>query len=1060
MLAGEPPFRSSDPLELVHAHLARRPRPLAEASPELPEPIARIVDKLLEKQPEDRYQHVSALAFDLRSCRDSLEKHGSIPCDLVLNSADAPSRPLFRLRLYGRERETHRIQSMYERVAAAEETELLLISGAPGVGKSSLLEALRAQVSEKRGYLAAGKYDLYRRSSPYSGLLLAFEHLIQQILTESGERLDRWRHVLREALGNVAPALIEVVPDLVHVLGEMPPAPRLGPEETRQRLGLAVSRFVSGIACAERPLVLFLDDLQWAEPGSLYLLEQILLDRQVKSLLIVGTYRANELENVHALSALMGRLRDIGVPVHEVTLGPLPPSACAALLADVLGRSADEVSWLSERVQLKTGSIPFLVQQFVYRMCDRGVIRFEPGSGWAWDSERLAAADVSDDAASVMSERLSELPEAPLRLVKLASCVGSVFDSAQLAMLTAHPATSVDLPLGKLADEGLIAPCSQGFRFVHDRVREAAQALCSDAERACFHAEIGWALHATHAASDGEQAVAICDHLNRARELLTPDQRWPLLKCNVVAGTFALRAGAPRTARTYFDTAAALFEDSDWSRDPATGWELCYGRVDCVGLSGDYPLALRLLQELESRPLSLIQASVAAFRRIGIYAVIDPVRAADVALVSLARFGVRFPREPSWLRLRTSQWLTDRSLRRRTDRGIFRPADKLPEQWLAVYLQLGGAAGAMIRHRTRLTLLVVAWLVRKYAKFGYYRAPAFALGGYAHLRLLVARDWETSRRYGEVALQLRDSASDPVTWPKAAVQIYGVLEPWFVPRRAVVAPLRRTFDEALEVGDSEYAYYSAYLCASYQALSGVALEEVLSELKRLGEFARRWSSMSAERAAALLALYRLLVHPPAGALSDQLKPILEPLAEWDRAAMAPHVLLALLVCSQFEAAFQEAQRMEQRIDDCTGSSPATADFHLLRGIAAAELAASAPVRSSRRRYRATLRASYSKVRLYARRGPDYVHYRQMLEAECARLAGKSSQALALYDQAARRAEQQQYPHHAGLARERRAGLLIHLRQHSSAVLDLRRARTAYERWGCARKLAQMDEHTE
>ena len=274
MLTGRPPFELTEALELVHAHMAVLPAPPVAVCADCPATLSRIAMKLLQKEPEERYQSARSLCDDLRNALDQLECAGAIADDFPLGTSDSPQRPLFPRRLYGREAELASLTQGFER-ASAGASEVWLIKGPPGAGKSALAEQLKARIHAAGGYLASGKFDLYRRDVPYSGFVSAFDSLLQQRLAESSKQLERFRHEVVTALGNLAGALAELVPDLRLVVGEIPPPPRLEPEQVRVRLALAVRRFVRACATPEHPLALCLDDLQWADGGSLQLIGEL-----------------------------------------------------------------------------------------------------------------------------------------------------------------------------------------------------------------------------------------------------------------------------------------------------------------------------------------------------------------------------------------------------------------------------------------------------------------------------------------------------------------------------------------------------------------------------------------------------------------------------------------------------------------------------------------------------------------------------------------------------------------------------------------------------------------
>jgi predicted Ser/Thr protein kinase len=469
MLTDRPPFELKEALELVHAHMAVLPEPPIAVRSDCPATLSRIVMKLLQKQPEERYQSASALCDDLRSALEQLQHSGAIADDFPLGTSDSPQRPLFPKRVYGREAELARLEQGFER-ASRGAAEVWLIKGPPGAGKSALADQLKARVHAAKGYLAPGKFDLYRRDVPYSGFVSAFDSLLQQRLAESSAQLERFRERVLAGLGNLAGALARLVPDLCLVIGEVPAPPRLEPEQVRVRLALAVQRFVRACAAPEHPLVLCLDDLQWADGGSLALIEELALASEPCALLLLGTYRDDAIDAQHPLRPVLERLEAGGV--HTLQVGPLSEMACVDLLASALQRSPQETLPLARLVAQKTANLPLLVEQFIGHARELGLLTFESGGrGWIWDEAGIRAATIPEGAVGLLAAKIERLEPNARRVLELASCVSDRFDARLLAELGGGEPEALHAGLYKLSDEGLIAPCATGFRFVHDRTR-------------------------------------------------------------------------------------------------------------------------------------------------------------------------------------------------------------------------------------------------------------------------------------------------------------------------------------------------------------------------------------------------------------------------------------------------------------------------------------------------------------------------------------------------------------------------------------------------------------
>jgi hypothetical protein len=295
MLTGALPFSAADPMEWIHCHIARQPVPPSERWNGIPASLSAIVIKLLAKSAEDRYQTAAGLEADLRCCEAQWEAHGSIE-PFPLGTRDVSERLLLPERLYGREREIDALLAAFDRVVADGATELVLVSGYSGIGKSSVVNKLHKALVPPRGLFASGKFDQYKRDIPYATLAQAFQSLVRHILGKGEVELGEWRDALRGALGANGGLIANLVPELELVLGKQPPVADLPPQEAKNRFQMVFRRFFSAFARKEHPLALFLDDLQWLDAATLDLIEHLVTHSEVRHLLLVGAYRDNEVD--------------------------------------------------------------------------------------------------------------------------------------------------------------------------------------------------------------------------------------------------------------------------------------------------------------------------------------------------------------------------------------------------------------------------------------------------------------------------------------------------------------------------------------------------------------------------------------------------------------------------------------------------------------------------------------------------------------------------------------------------------------------------------------------
>jgi hypothetical protein len=1044
MLVGRPPFEETDRLALIHAHMAILPQPPSSVRPGVPATLSRIVSKLLQKTPEDRYQTAHALRRDLSECRQQLLRAGVIQDDLPLGTADAPYRPLFSRKLYGRDAEARALQEAYERTAAGTPGVVLLV-GAPGIGKSALIDALRKPLSQTGGHLASAKFDQYRSDRPYAGFAQALAALAQQLLTESDERLAEWRRELCEGLGPIAGALTGLVPDLVPVLGNVPPVPLLAPAATRARLALAVQRFIHAAATREHPLVLSLDDLQWSDAASRDLLRDLLLGPRPGALLVVGAYRDSEVGAGHPFHALLEELERSSVSVLPIQLAPLGEEPCAAMLADALGRRADETRSLASCVARKTGSVPLLIQQFIYHMYDVGRIRFEPGVGWSWDEAALAAADVPEDAVELMTAKIARLEAGVASVLQIASCMGDQFDLETLAGVTDRAPEQIESALFQLCDEGLLAPDQRGLRFTHDRIREAAQRCLGDVQKAIIHRQAArLLLERTRPEDLARHVFEISDHLQQAGALLDDvEQRQRAMQIHLLAGKCALVSGAPVTAARYLSAARAHFHEDHWKTHAELGFDLFMQSAESALQTRDHVSASALLDTLERQDLALLlRAQVAAKRTVLNSLSLVPEEALRRLLENLARFGVRWPAQPSLWRTRWAIWRTDRALRGPLDETAFRP---LPpgdhSRWLAP-LTLMGAGGATIGMVSpRLLCLMTSFIVREYRRYGMLPVLPLSLVAYASSRRLLIGIPSERDRYIEAGIAWNAKIPNPTQAPLVEYMLHAFVYPCSRPRRTVLEPLRSISEQLFEVGNVEYGFYALAHRLVLLTLAGDPLGTLEREYATLAERGSRGRKHPHDIVAPALLSLRSGMEEFSG---PKLADVTTHLMAMREARMGPWVVWSMVLA--FLGRFDELRRIAAQVREIGIPQGVAVDLLFFEGVAAA-LDAS----PDRRR----LQGNLKQLERWARQSADFEHMMHGLAAERARLQGRASAALALYTQASSAALRQGYRHHGAFLHERRAALLQTLRREAEAAQALAKASALYSEWGALAKAQSL-----
>ncbi|MEO0770333.1 MAG: serine/threonine-protein kinase PknK, partial [Cyanobacteria bacterium J06649_4] len=628
LLTGQLPFVADDPMGLIHAHIAKQPVEPDRLNPDIPAMVAAIVLKLMAKDAQDRYQSALGLKHDLEQCLWAWKESGKVPA-FRLRQEDVCDRFLIPEKLYGREVEVQSLLSAFERTAAGA-TEIVLVAGCSGMGKTAVVQEVHKPITQQQGYFIQGKFDQFNRNIPFSGVLQAFRGLIQQLLNEPESVLAQWKQRLLNALGGNAQLMIEVIPDLELIIGPQPAVPTLSDSDHQNRFNRLLKTFIGLFVCPEHPLVMFLDDLQWADTSSLQFLQRLMAEA-TGHLLILGAYRHNEVTPSHPLMLV---LKDIVCPqpqaqyseisakesakeqtkkspkaavITTLTLEAMGEQDVSQLIADTLHCPVARAAQLAKWVYQKTNGNPFFTTQFLQSLYEDKLITFNGDQGgWQCDLAKVQALALTNDVLDFVITRLRRLPEETQTVLKLAACIGNQLDLSTLAVvhralspasaqLSAEADNSLSQRLEQIAsalwpavEEGFILPetetykffqgsvpsvvgsaaVSVNYRFLHDRIQQAAYALIPAREKEKIHYRIGQELkqqitQKTHA----EQIFRLVNQLNHGISFIEQQtDRNELAQLNLLACQKAKAATAYDAARTYAHIGLKLLGEHAWTQ--------------------------------------------------------------------------------------------------------------------------------------------------------------------------------------------------------------------------------------------------------------------------------------------------------------------------------------------------------------------------------------------------------------------------------------------------------------------------------------------------------------
>ncbi|WP_437922570.1 AAA family ATPase [Sorangium sp. So ce291] len=1071
MLTGRLPFEARDPSEWVHCHVARAPPPPSALVPGLPQVLSALVLKLLAKTAEDRYQTARGLKHDLARCLSQLRATGRIE-PFPLAERDASGRFQIPHKLYGREGDVAVLLRSFERVMSTGSPELVLVSGYSGIGKSALVQELYRPIVRERALFLPGKFDQTRRDIPLSTLVQAFRELVLEILAESEDRIAAWRQRLLDALALNGQLIVEAIPYVELIIGQQPPVPPLPPSEAQSRFRAVFRNFIGVFARKEHPLVLFLDDLQWSDSASLGLLGDLMTHPEARHLLVVGAYRDNEVTPSHPLMLALEQVRKEGARTSTIVLGSLSREQLAALVSDALRCRREDAAPLSDLVHEKTAGNPLFAIQFLTALYEERLIEFdERAEAFRWDVARIREQGFTDDVIDLMVGKLVRLPPRVQTAVKQLACLGSTAEVTLLATIFGRSEQDAHADLCDAVCAGLVLRLGDSYKFLHDRVQEAAYSLIPEGERAAVHLGIGRLLASRTAPEELEEKIfEIVNQLNRGALLITSrEERERAGRLNLVAGKRAKASAAFASALKYLAVGAAFLEEHRWERQYELAFALELHRAECEYLTGELGAAEERLSMLSRRARDLLDAAAVARVRVDLYTTLDRTElAVEICLEYLRRFGVRWSPHPTdeevhqeyerlWQQLgsRPIEALVD--LPPMTDPAIRAVMDILT--W--------GQAPALFTDQN-LHSLVVGRLVNLSLEHGNSDGSCF---GYVQVGMVLGArfgDYRAGYRFGRVGIDLVDKHGLDRFKARVYLDFGHHVNPWTRHVRTSLDLVQRAFDMANETGDLTFAAYTRNCSIMIRLAKGDPLGDVQREAEGALEFVRRARfGLVIDIITAQLQLIRRLrgLTPSFSSFDD---------GTFDEGRFEQHLesdtRLSIAACwywicklqAHFHAgdtastlaAAARAERLlwtKQSFIDVT-------DYHFYSALARGACCDAAPASSEeRRQHLAALAAHHAQLEVWASSCPENFGSRAALVgAERARVEGRALDAGPLYEEAIRSARESGFVHDEALAYEIASRFYRARGFDLFAATYLREARGCYARWGADGKVAQID----
>jgi PAS domain S-box-containing protein len=1069
MLTGSLPFTAASPMEWVHSHIARKPVPPSDRVNALPIVVSAIVLKLLDKSAEQRYQSAAGLEHDLGRCVSEWETTGRIE-EFALGQHDTPDRLLIPEKLYGRESEIETLLAAFDDVIKSGAPELVLVSGYSGIGKSSVVNELHRMLVPSRGFFASGKFDQYKRDIPYATLAQAFQDLIRPLLGKSEADLAPWRAALCEALRPNAQLMVDIVPELKLIIGDQPSVPELPPQDAQRRFQLLFRRFIGVFARPEHPLALFLDDLQWLDAATLELLEDLLTRSDVAHLLLIGAYRDNEVDVAHPLRRKLDAIRTAGGKVVEITLAPLAREHLGQLIADALRCGPEQAAPLARLMHGKTGGNPFFAIQFFSALAEERMLSFDYDTGrWSWDIKYIHAQAYTDNVVDLVVGKLARLPAETQAALQQLACLGNSAEITTISIVLEIPEERVDVTLWPAVRQELVEHLSGAYRFVHDRVQEAAYSLIPEQQRVEAHLRIGRMLLAhTPPEKQDEVIFDIVNHFNRGAALITSqDERERLAGLNLIASRRAKASTAYTSALNYLAAGSALLPADCWEHQHQLVFSLQLHWAECEFVTGAVAQAEQRLSALAERSANASEQGSVARLQVDLYmALSQRDRAISVGLGYLQRLGICWSVHPG-----------EDDVRRQYEKVWSRIGRREIEDLLDLPLMTDAVALATLDLLTalmppafytdaNLRSLVVLKAVELSLEWGHSEASCEPYVVFGAMVGALFGDYQTGLRFSNIGIKLVERRGLSRVQAPTYLSYGNLVLPWTKHLRHARDAYRRAFETA---NGSDEMTAAAFSCSSLNA-NFLAAGDPLPEAQREAEHGLRFAEK------ANFALLVDIMKPQIG-LIRMLRGLTQRFGafddgQFDEAAFERHLaadpafelpeswywirkLQARCFSGDYASAVDAASKA-RRLRWAPPQLFETAEYEFYAALSHAACWDSAPT-DQRQQHRLALSAHHSQLETWARNCPEnFADRAALVGAEIARLEGRNLDAERLYETAIHSARESGFIHNEAIAYELASRFYAARGFEEFARLYLRNARDNYARWGADGKVRQLE----
>ena len=1083
----ELPFTTDDAMELIHCHLAKQAVSPHQFNSKIPRMVSEIIMKLMAKTAEERYQSVWGIKADLETCLLQLQSYNCI-IDFDLGKEDISHRFNIPQKLYGRKQEISTLLNAFERVAnGLSTTEMILVKGYSGIGKSALVKEIYQPITRQRGYFISGKFDQFQRNIPYYAMVKAFSGLVRQLLTESEAQLQEWKQKLLFAIEPNAQVLIDVIPEVELIVGKQSSVEQLGGSEAQNRFNSVFKSFIRVFCQIEHPLVLFLDDLQWADSASLQLIELMMTDEKMHHLLLIGAYRDNEVDAAHPLIILLERL-EVDVSINQINLAPLNQANITDLIADTLHRDINDVKSLARLVNDKTGGNPFFLNQSLYNLHSNNLIylhteQVEKKPRWEWDISQIEAMDITDNVVDLMISKLIKLPKSTQQILRLAACIGNRFSLNTLAIVSELSIIETFEHLANAIKQGFILPTSglefvnekifdsqliiYNFIFLHDRVQQAAYSLIAEYEKKAVHLQIGWLLHSSFSQQERiDNIFELVDHFNLGRELIIDaSEKIELVKLNLSASKKAKDGIAYNAARNYLIICKEELPTDSWLRFYELTLDIYKLLAEVEYLNGDF-------EESESLINLIIEKAKTNVEKADIYNLLIIQYTVQGKLIETIEAGkkglqyleVELPEHNLEIALEIEVTKANKLLEGKEIASLKNQTDMTITDKIIATKLLTEIKPACYLIDQKVYSLVVMKTLNLCLEYGNLAESVHVYSTYGILLGAIWGEYRKGYEFGKLALVISEKYLNLNQKCKACFVLITFQVFWVKHIKLTNEIAKEGFKVGIESGDLQHCGYILAFQLFNILHEGITIDKLLCETNKSWQFIRKNQNKLAQDIIWAAKLCLLNLNAETKELLDFDSPELSE-AEylqscWKFKSYMPLFFyytsksFILYLYNKPVEALEAVIKAEQLQEFGLGLI-AIADHNFFQSLILTTLYPAATF-VEQKQYWHQLERNQKQMKIWANNcEANFLHKYLIIEAEIARISGNQLEAMELYDLAIVSAKTYGFIQNEALANELAANFWLGMNKEDFAQIYLRKAYNGYQNWGAKFKVADL-----